>query len=147
MVVSTSSSGRLDSASPVSRPQDAVAPPRMPVPEPKVRVGERPESPPEGAAAPHLDLRPDEEQFLQEALGFLTSREREVVLAICRGGTNEAIAGRLCIALPTLRTHLMRLNQKLHTTSKGDVVRHAAAIVIDGYRTGRIAAGTGTGPA
>lgn len=86
--------------------------------------------------AARLALLPDEEHFLEAGLAHLTSRERQVVLAICSGGTNDAIASRLCIALPTLRTHLMRLNQKLRTTSKGDVVRYAATILIDGYRRG-----------
>ena len=45
---------------------------------------------------------------------------------------------RLGIALPTLRTHLMRLNQKLRTGSKSDVVRHVASLLLEGYRTGRI---------
>lgn len=91
---------------------------------------------PEPAESARLSLRPEEEEFLQAGLAELTGRERQVVLAICAGGTNDAIASRLCIALPTLRTHLMRLNQKLNTTSKGDVVRHAATILIDGYRRG-----------
>jgi DNA-binding CsgD family transcriptional regulator len=86
-----------------------------------------------------LSLLPFEEHHLEAALSTLTLREREVVLAICAGGTNDAIASRLCIALPTLRTHLMRLNQKLGTTSKGDVVRHAATILIEGYRRGELA--------
>lgn len=85
-----------------------------------------------------LRLLSEEERFLRLNLTELTEREREVVMAICTGGTNEAIADRLCIALPTLRTHLMRLNQKLGTTSKGDVVRHAAGILIEGYRHGAI---------
>jgi ATP/maltotriose-dependent transcriptional regulator MalT len=88
-----------------------------------------------------LSLLPFEEHYLEAALSNLTLREREVVLAICSGGTNDAVASRLCIALPTLRTHLMRLNQKLGTTSKGDVVRHAATILIDGYRRGELAPG------
>lgn len=89
-----------------------------------------------------LSLLPFEEKYLEAALSNLTTREREVVLAICAGGTNEAIASRMCIALPTLRTHLMRLNQKLGTTSKGDVVRQAATILIEGYRRGELATGT-----
>lgn len=85
-----------------------------------------------------LQLIPHEVDYLRSALDALTTREREVVLAICAGGTNEGIADRLCIALPTLRTHLMRLNQKLGTTSKGDVVRYVAAALIQGYRAGSL---------
>lgn len=87
---------------------------------------------------PSLQLTTGEVDYLRTSLTPLTSREREVVLAICAGGTNEGIAERLCIALPTLRTHLMRLNQKLGTTSKGDVVRFVAAGLIQGYRKGML---------
>lgn len=85
-----------------------------------------------------LHLLDSELNYLREDLGALTAREREVVISICRGGTNEQVAERLCIALPTLRTHLMRLNQKLGTSGKGDVVRHVAAVLLAGYRTGTL---------
>jgi len=90
--------------------------------------------------APSLQLTATEAEFLRRALDILTAREREVVLAICSGGTNEMIAERMCIALPTLRTHLMRLNQKLGTTSKGDVVRSVASTLLLGYREGHLSA-------
>lgn len=85
---------------------------------------------------PTLTILDHEEIFLRDDLQALTPREREVVIAICRGGTNEQVADRLCIALPTLRTHLMRLNQKLGTAGKGDVVRHVASVLLTGYRQG-----------
>ncbi len=86
-----------------------------------------------------LRLTPDERRTLSDELDALTDREREVALAICDGGSNEAVADRLYIALPTLRTHLMRINQKLGTRSKGDVVRLMVGRLLDGYRSGRIA--------
>lgn len=76
---------------------------------------------------------------MSEELDALTDREREVALAICDGGSNEAIAERMYIALPTLRTHLMRINQKLGTKGKGDVVRLMVGRLLDSYRVGRIA--------
>lgn len=82
-----------------------------------------------------LHVRPHEREFLRDRLDGLTKREREVVFALCDGGTNEGMAERLFIALPTLRTHLMRLNQKLGTTSKGDVIRYVAGLLLDGYRS------------
>lgn len=112
----------------------------LPLPEHKPQSPVFPASLSDTAEAARLSLLPDEEQFLDAALSILTIRERQVVLAICSGGTNDAIAERLCIALPTLRTHLMRLNQKLRTTSKGDVVRCAATILIEGYRRGGLGA-------
>lgn len=94
------------------------------------------------AAAPEswtLELTTAERHYLERSLTALTGREREVVFAICAGGTNELLADRLCIALPTVRTHLMRLNQKLGTTSKGDVVRFVTSKLLDGYRRREIA--------
>lgn len=85
-----------------------------------------------------LRLTPEERHALSEELDALTDREREVALAICDGGSNEAIAERLYIALPTLRTHLMRINQKLGTKGKGDVVRLMVGRLLDAYRIGRI---------
>jgi len=85
-----------------------------------------------------LHLAPDERRWVAGALDTLTARERDVVFAICLGGTNEEMADRLCIALPTLRTHIMRINQKLGATEKADVVRLVAARLADGYRTGRL---------
>jgi DNA-binding CsgD family transcriptional regulator len=92
-----------------------------------------------------LRLTPDERRTLSEELDALTDREREVALAICDGGSNEVVAERLYIALPTLRTHLMRINQKLGTRSKGDVVRLMVGRLLDGYRSGRVANGARPG--
>lgn len=88
-------------------------------------------------------LSETEREYLDEVLAPLTDREKEVVYAICGGGRNEQIADRLCIALPTLRTHLMRLNQKLGTTSKSDVVRLVAGHLLEGYRGDRIQSPSG----
>lgn len=107
---------------------------------------ETPSSPAESASGPKwgsdegcsLLLTDAERSFLEARFRELTRREREVIFALCTGGTNEGMAERLCIALPTLRTHLMRLNQKLGTSSKGDVVRLVAMHLLDAYRMRRI---------
>jgi DNA-binding CsgD family transcriptional regulator len=93
-----------------------------------------------------LRLTPEERRTLGEELETLTDREREVALAICDGGSNEVVAERMYIALPTLRTHLMRINQKLGTRSKGDVVRLMVGRLLDGYRAGRIGGGASASP-
>ncbi len=87
-----------------------------------------------------LNLLDHEAHFLSRSLKALTTRECEVVFAICRGGTNEWMAEALQIALPTLRTHLMRLNQKLGTRRKSDVVRFVAKALLEGYRSGALEA-------
>lgn len=85
--------------------------------------------------APELHLDPHERDVVLNALPELSAREREVLVAICEGGRNTDIAKRLFIAPPTLRTHLTRLNHKLDTTSKADLIRLAAAVLLDHYRT------------
>lgn len=85
-----------------------------------------------------LRLTDPEWAYLVEFLGALTDRERQVVKAVCAEGSNEDAAARLHVTLATLRTHLMKVNQKLGTSSKTDVVRMAADRVIRGYRAGEI---------
>ena len=87
-----------------------------------------------------LGLRMEERKQLAKKLERLTPREREVAYAVFLGGDNEALANRLCIAMPTLRTHLMRINQKLGTTSKSDIVHYVAMSLLDAYRNGTITA-------
>lgn len=85
-----------------------------------------------------LRLTKEESAYLSGYLKDLTDRERQVVLTVCAEGTNEEAARRLDVTLATLRTHLMKVNQKLGTSSKTDVVRFAAARVLEGYRTGEL---------
>ena len=87
-------------------------------------------------------LRVEERKHLANRLERLTPREREVAYSVFIGGDNEALASRLCIAMPTLRTHLMRINQKLGTTSKTDIVQYVALSLLDGYRNGTLVAGS-----
>jgi DNA-binding CsgD family transcriptional regulator len=104
-----------------------------------------------GAAAPNhagdcaLRLSEAEHDWLARRLDALTAREREVVRALCLGGSNEVLADRLCVALPTLRTHLMRINQKLGSESKDDIVRFVAARLLDAYRRGELPPQDGRG--
>lgn len=81
-----------------------------------------------------LTLSPSERAIVDSALPELTRREREVLYEICTGGTNEAVAERIGVKLPTLRTHLMRLNQKLGSTSKSDLVRLVMQVLLVSYR-------------
>lgn len=83
-----------------------------------------------------LSLTDEERRLLSDELSHLTARERQVVFAICEGGSNEVIAERLFVALPTLRTHLMRIHQKLGVRSKADVVRVMTGRLLGAYRSG-----------
>jgi len=85
-----------------------------------------------------FSLLPGERGFLIESLASLTPRELDVLFEICEGGTNDDAAQRLCIALATLRSHLMRLHRKLGTSRKSDLVGLVACKLIEGYRRGAI---------
>lgn len=65
------------------------------------------------------------------ALGELTTREREVLVAIGRGWSNTEIAERMFISMPTVKTHVGRILSK--TQSRDRV--HA---VLFAYRTGLV---------
>ena len=82
-----------------------------------------------------------ERRTLERSFSDLTNREREVLFALCDGGSNEQVAARLCIALPTLRTHLMRLHQKLGTSGKSELVGLAWQRLVAAYRRGDLPAG------
>lgn len=80
-------------------------------------------------------LTEDERDFLEDSLGGLTPRERDVTFAVCKGGDHEHVAASLCIAVPTLRTHLMRIHQKIGAENKSDIVRFVSARLVEAYRT------------
>lgn len=65
------------------------------------------------------------------ALGELTERELEVLIAIARGWSNGEIAERMFISMPTVKTHVGRVLAK--TQSRDRV--HAALFA---YRTGLV---------
>ncbi len=94
----------------------------------------------ESPASWRITLNDREREHLLKAMTSLTTREREVACAVAEGGPNEVIADRMCIAVPTLRTHLMRINQKLGTSSKADLVIFVASRMLDGYRTEKLGA-------
>lgn len=76
-----------------------------------------------------------EREYLTASLEGLTPRERDVTFAVCEGGDHEHVAASLCIAVPTLRTHLMRIHQKIGAENKSDIVRFVSARLVEAYRT------------
>ena len=49
----------------------------------------------------------------------LTKRETEIIRLVDKGVSDRAIAGRLGIAVPTVRRHLENIFAKLNTRSRG----------------------------
>ncbi|MDF1486914.1 response regulator [Tessaracoccus caeni] len=63
-----------------------------------------------------------------ERLDLLSEREAEVADLVAEGLTNAEIAGRLFLSLPTVKTHLARIFEKLAVTNRVQVALlvHAA---------------------
>ena len=67
-------------------------------------------------------------------LELLTEREREVLLLVARGLSNQEIADSLCVSLTTVKTHVSRILTKL-------AARDRAQLVVIAYESGLIQAG------
>jgi two-component system, NarL family, response regulator NreC len=55
----------------------------------------------------------------------LSGREHEVLLLLALGNTNQEIAQQLFISVRTAETHRAHIMQKLHLSSRADLVRYA----------------------
>jgi DNA-binding NarL/FixJ family response regulator len=51
-----------------------------------------------------------------------TVREKEILVLIAQGMTNEIIAGALFISVQTVRNHIKNIYEKLHVHSRAQVV-------------------------
>ena len=73
-------------------------------------------------------------------LSGLTERERDVLLEVARGGSNAEIARNLGLAELTVKSHLYHVMQKLHLSSR-------TQLVITAYETGLVSPGQRGAPA
>jgi two-component system response regulator NreC len=55
----------------------------------------------------------------------LTPREREIVVLICRGLSNRAIAEQLTLAVDTVKTHRKHIYEKLDVHSRASLLEYA----------------------
>ncbi len=60
-----------------------------------------------------------------EALNSLSSREREILIMIGRGGSSKQIASALSISPRTAETHRTNITRKLGLRTQGDLIRYS----------------------
>ena len=82
-----------------------------------------------------LMLRPDRLQASPAQIEELTPREREVVVLVACGLSNEEIAERLVVTHATVKTHVSRALYKLHA-------RDRAQLVVLAYECGLVRPGS-----
>ncbi len=80
--------------------------------------------------------RPEPQRPVPAALATLTEREREVLVLVARGMTNDEIADALTVSPTTAKTHVSRVMGKLDA-------RDRAQLVVIAYESGLVQPGAG----
>src|SRR5207245_846971 len=68
----------------------------------------------------HLFIQSFGKKFSRAATVNLTKRQRNVLALLCRGYTQEEIAERLSVSLPTVKTHRQRIYEQLGVHNEYD---------------------------
>ncbi|NMM96333.1 Two-component response regulator [Bifidobacterium sp. DSM 109960] len=69
-----------------------------------------------------LTAAPAQPAYTDPKLDELTDREREVLIEIAQGLSNQEIADKLFIGLPTVKTHVAHILQKINARDRVQAV-------------------------
>ena len=67
----------------------------------------------------------------QREAGTLTAREQQILVELARGYRDKEIGEMLSISVPTVRTHVRNIYEKLHVRSRAEAV---ARFIMGGER-------------
>jgi RNA polymerase sigma factor (sigma-70 family) len=88
--------------------------------------------------------RPEPSDVIPTQIEWLTEREREVLMLVAAGLSNDEIAARLVVSPATAKTHVSRAMRKLHAHDRAQlvVIAYETGLVAPGHATGRVPANT-----
>ena len=75
-----------------------------------------------GASGNSADTSAADTTYTDPELDELTDREREVLIEIAHGLSNQEIADRLFISLPTVKTHVAHILAKINARDRVQAV-------------------------
>lgn len=73
--------------------------------------------------------------WIEEVLGDLTPRQRDVLMECCSGGSGPEIAKRMGMSQSTLQNHLHAMRHKLGVTGRDGMARLVGVRLLRAYRT------------
>jgi FixJ family two-component response regulator len=84
------------------------------------------------AAARHAHARQQSGELdgLRQRYGDLTDREREVLLALCKGRLNKQIAGELGIVEQTVKFHRARIMERMQAATVAELMYQSARLAL-----------------